>query len=270
MYRSSGFAPVPVLAVAALLALAGCDVPRFEGPQVQSPPPGFTLNAETSQDRRLFPDRPVTHHDAWVRAQWGDFSGIYINAHPGPTSAEEVEAAREAARSAGGIRYDQVRDFEPVERLTIDGREAMGWVETIRSEARGLEMVAYRAVIPYDTVTYAVEFISGDPTFKNRPDSLRTIVASFAVGRVRYNIPLILMGAGVLLFLVAQARSRARERRLRAQAMVLPRIERKNPEEGRDGAPDEAGPAGSGRPGGRPPTPPPGPGRGTGPRTDPS
>lgn len=229
----------PLVAAACLLLLSGCEVPRFQGPQIQSPPPGFTRNPDTSQDQRLFPDRPVTHHDAWVRAQWGDFSGIYINAHAGPTSMEAVEEARRAALETRPRRPDQERDFSPVERLTIDGRDAMGWSELVRSDTRGIEYVAYRAVVPYDTVSYTVEFVSGDPAFKSRPDSLRAIVATFAVGRVEYNIPLILLVAGALLLVVNRIRARSRERKLRHASMALPTIKR--PDEDGEGSDD--GPA---------------------------
>ncbi len=217
--------------VALLCALLACDMPRFEGAQIQGPPPGFTLQPDTYQDRRLLEDRPVVHHDAWVRAQWGEFSGIYINAHAGPTGIEEVEAAREASLARPPGRADQIREFGEVERLRIDDREAFGWPELVRSERRGVEYVAYRAVIPYDTLSYAVEFVSGDPAFKMRRDSLRTVVASFGIGRTEYNLPLLLLLAGILVLGVARWRSGLRERRRRSASVRLPRIPRPDADE---------------------------------------
>ncbi len=235
--------PLRVPSAASLVlvcALAACEMPRFEGPQIQGPPPGFTLQPDTRLDRVLLGDRPVIGHDTWVRAQWGEFSGIYINAHAGPTGIEEVEAAREAALDRPPARSDQVRDFGQVERLRIDGREAFGWPEIVRSDARGVKYVAYRAVVPYDTVSYAVEFVSGDPAFKMRPDSLRSVVASFAVGRTEYNLPLILVVAGILVFLLARWRPGLAERQRRSASVHLPKIPRPDAEEESGGAPPTA------------------------------
>jgi hypothetical protein len=233
-------AATPLLA--ALVLAAACDVPRFEGAQIQSPPPGFTLQPETTLERRIFPGRTVAGHQTWVRSHWGDFSGIYIQAHPGATPREEVESAWQASLASPGVRWDEEREVGALERLTIDGRDATGWLETVRGPAGGIAWISYRAVIPYDTVSYAVEFLSGDPAFTSHPDSLRTIVASFAVGRVRFNLPLILVAAGAVLFVLSQWRARSRERDLRARAMVLPRIERP------DRAGDVGDPASAARP----------------------
>jgi len=206
--------------------LAGCDVPAFEGPQVQSPPPGFTLNDETALEETLFPDRPLIYHDAWVQTGWGNFSGIYINGHPGVADREDVVAAQERIRRSRSTSGDWTHDFGAVEDVTVDGREAFGWSEMLHSPAEGIESVSYRMVVPYDTVTFTVEFISGDPSFKSRPDSLETVVASFAVGRVRPNLPLLLLGVGVLILLVARARTRTQEKAQRMAGTKLPRIER--------------------------------------------
>ena len=58
---------LPLLLMIALLAGA-CDVPRFQGPQVQAPPDGFLRKSDVAQDRRMFPNRPTIHFDAWVTA----------------------------------------------------------------------------------------------------------------------------------------------------------------------------------------------------------
>lgn len=239
----------PLLAVTLLLLpLAGCDPPNHPGPQIQEPPPGFTLNPETHLDRLVFPDGEVVHHDAWVAAGWGNFSGIYINGFSGTRGPADATAARDRAMGAPTDRPDQVREVGAMERLTIDDRAAFGWSEALRSQARGLEYVAYRAVVPYDTVTYTVEFISGDPTFKNRPDSVRAVVASFAIGRTKFNLPLILVGAGLTVFLLSQLRGRSVERARRHASINLPKIPKKDAE-GTPGAPAAASPKPSGAPG---------------------
>jgi hypothetical protein len=207
--------------VASVLLAGACDVPRFKGPQVQNPPPAFYMKREVTQERRMFPASPVVFHEAWVEASWGNFSGIYINGHPGHLGKDEVEAAhRQAMVDARGERVE----FGPLEALTVDGRTAWGWGETVRLEDGGLLYVIFRAAVPYDTVTYAVDFLTGDPGLKSRPDSLRTVVASFAVGRTRWNVPLLLLGAGVVLLLLNVARSRAADRAARARHVPLVKI----------------------------------------------
>lgn len=194
---------------ASVLLAGGCDVPKFQGPQIQNPPPTFSMNRDAVQDRRMFPGRAVVFHEGWVEASWGNFSGIYINGHPGNLGKVEVEAAqRQALAATEGQRVE----MGPLEALEVDGRTAWGWGETWRLDNNGLQYVVFRAAVPYDTVTYAVEFLTGDPGLKIRPDSLRTVVASFAIGRTTWNMPLILIGAGALLLLLNLARSRAKDR----------------------------------------------------------
>jgi len=215
------------LLVLPLMGVGGCRVPEFQGPQIQRPPPAFTLNSATYQDRRMFPDREIVHHDAWVEASWGNFSGIYINGHPGALTREDVEAARsESIRAAVG----RAAEFGEVEGITIDGREAWGWGESWRRDDGGLDFVVFRAAVPYDTLTYAIDFLTGDPGLKIRPDSLRTIVASFAVGRTTWSLPLLALGAGVFLLLVRVMRGRARARREATRRMTLIRVPKKPPD----------------------------------------
>lgn len=211
-----------LLAVSALAA--ACDVPNFQGPQIQSPPPAFTMNREATEERPMFPDRAVVYHDAWVEASWGNFSGIYINGHPGVLGSAEVDAARSShvAATAG-----QRVQFGELESLQVDGRTAWGWGETWTLANGGLQYVVFRAAVPYDTITYAVDFITGEPGLKARPDSLRTIVASFAVGKTTLNWPVILIVSGVVLFLANLWRRRAQERAARHRHVPLATIPKK-------------------------------------------
>ncbi len=152
----------------------------------------------------MFPDREVAYHDAWVEASWGNFSGIYINGHPGVLGSGQVEAQ-------------------------VDGRTGWGWTEHWRMENGGLAYVAFRAAVPYDTITYAIDFLTGEPGLKARPDSLRAVVASFAVGETKPNLPLIaLLASGGLLFLhVLRRRQRARVEAMRKMTLItMPREEK--------------------------------------------
>lgn len=207
--------------VASVLLLGACDVPKFQGPQIQNPPPAFYMNRDVTQARRMFPDHAVIFHEAWVETSWGNFSGIYINGHPGNLDKAAVEAALDKAKSdAAGERVE----FGPLESLEIDGRTAWGWSEVWRLDDGIIRYGAFRAAVPYDTVTYAVDLLTGDPGIRNRPDSMRTVVAQFAVGRTRWNMPLLLIGGGALLLLLNLWRTKVRKRAARARHIPLVKI----------------------------------------------
>lgn len=215
----------------ALLVTTGCSVPRFEGPEVQSPPAGFFQQPGTSQAYRMFPDREVTFHTAWVHTDMSGVSTIFIDGYQGSSTQDDVLAAVEVIRARAG---DPDTRFGGIEALTIDGREAWGWEERVESVERGLVDVAYRAVIPYDTMTYTVEFVSGEPSLKlAAPDTLRAIVGSFAVGRTTWNLPLIAVGIGLLLFAVNFTinRRKARLEQLRSINLVQVKKDEEQDEE---------------------------------------
>ena len=238
---------------ATLVALSACDMPRFQGPQIQSPPSNFIIRQDNVQGRRMFPDRESSFHTAWVHTDVGGTSVIHIDGHSGTSTLEDVMAARE-----GVIAWETDPDAinDPIEAITVDGRSGWGWYQRVQSERRGLVQVTYRAVVPYDTFTYAIEFVSGEPTLKgSAPDTLRAIVSSFAVGRTTLDIPKIAIGAGALLLLVAFLRGRARERNDRLRSINLVKVERKEEEEPESGDDAGAATAGTGapsRPGGPP------------------
>ncbi|MDX1646192.1 MAG: hypothetical protein R3304_03515 [Longimicrobiales bacterium] len=201
--------PTPLLV--ALTLASACDVPRFEGPQIQDPPTGFTLQPERALPPRTFPERDVLFHTAWGHTGLSGSSVIHVDGHPGAMSRGEVMEAREDAIATA---EDPDAVFDPVEALRIDGREAWGWYERVESPRRGLVEVAYRAVVPYDTLTYAIEVRSGEPTLKGAaPDTLRSVVSTFGVGRTTYNVPVILVALGAVLFVVGALRTRARAAR---------------------------------------------------------
>ena len=184
-----------VLLSIAVLASA-CDVPRFKGPQVQAPPEGFLRKSDVWQDRRMFPDRPTIHFDAWIQTGWGEFTGIYINGHDGTTTLEKVVEARAWAMENPP---DHPMAYGDIETVIIDGRTGWAWMEMWRDN--GLHEVRYHVAVPYDTITYTVDFTTGDPMFKIRPDTIRTIVSSFAVGRTEWHWRLLALSTvfGVLV-----------------------------------------------------------------------
>ena len=53
--KTFGIAALVIVALM-VLATSGCDVPDVEGPQIQTRPPGFTMNPDTYLERRMFPD----------------------------------------------------------------------------------------------------------------------------------------------------------------------------------------------------------------------
>ena len=236
---ASRFGTLVILAA----ATASCEVPNFRGPQIQSPPRGFLLTPESPLERRMFQHHDVVFQSTWVESVT-DFSTIHVNGHPGMLGLEEVMAAQDTARRYAG---DPAVIFGGVEPLTVDGREAWGWEERLQTPERGLVWVAYRAAVPYDSVTYAIEFYSGDPRFKNAaPDTLKAVIATFAIGETRVSVPLVALVAGALLVVVAGVRSRARAREARLQSIHLVRIEKK-PEDGEGVGAAAASPPGAPR-----------------------
>jgi hypothetical protein len=180
-----------------MLVASACEVPAYPGAQLQAPPAGFRIDNDAFHPRRMLPDRDVVQHSAWIGPSATAFSGIYINGHPGTVSLDDVAAAQEDARVVSGERGM----FSEIERITIDGRPAWGWFETRHVPELGSDWVAYRTVVAYDTISYAIEFHSSDPAVRAAaPDTLRAVVATFAIGRTELNWRGIV---GILFLLVA-------------------------------------------------------------------
>ena len=208
--------------------LSACQMPRFEGPDIQNPPMGFLRQNESYQGRRMFPEREVTFHTAWVHTDMNGVSVIYVNGHRGALTLEDAVAAQ---RGVWDATMDPDTHFEDLQAITIDGRSGWGWYEHVSSERRGLVDVAYRAIVPYDTVTFAIEFVSGEPAYKQfAPDTLQTVVSSFGIGRTEWNLPLIAILTGGILLMVNVLRTRARERATRLRSINFVKIEKKEEE----------------------------------------
>lgn len=196
----------PVLIAIGLgLGLVCCSRPRFEGPQIQNPPPGFGFDANATQGHNVFMNRRPARQMAWWKGVRDDepHSDIFITEYTGRSSREEIAAAREAQAA----RYSSYTDYGELAPITVDEHSAWAWVETPRY--RGAHSMEYKAVIPYDNATYAVEFYSNDPEWMD-PGRMQAVVATFAIGRTRISWPLVVIfavvGVGVAVFVRRTAR----------------------------------------------------------------
>lgn len=213
----------------AVLATSACEMPRFEGPQVQAPPAGFFIQDGTSASHSLLPHMRPSFHTAWVHTDLSGVSTIFIDGYSGKATIDDAMAAVEIMRAEA---RDPDTHFGGIEALTIDGRPAWGWSERVESVQRGLVEVSYRAMIPYDTITYTVEFTSGEPSIKlAAPDTLRATVASFAVGKTTWNFPMIAVALGVFLLLGNFWRGRGRARSAQLRTITLVQVPRPDEEE---------------------------------------
>ncbi len=100
---------------------------------------------------------------------------------------------------------------------------------------RGLDWIAFHVVVPYDTITYAVELNSDNPYFKRVPDTLVTIAHSFAIGEVTWNIPLMVFVGLCVVLLISFLRKRAERRQERLQSIRLVKFKKEDDEENDEG-----------------------------------
>jgi hypothetical protein len=223
----------------ALIVLAGCELPNFKGPQIQDPPQGFLKQPDVYMQRRMFPELEVVHHDGWVSTAFGHVSKIVINGHPGVLTRADVASAQDGARAAAVHPVT----FGSIMQYTIDDRPAWGWSDRLETPEKGLEWIAFHVIIPYDTITYAIDLDSGDPYFKGVPDTLVTIAHTFAVGKTTWNIPVLVFLGLAVVFLVSFLRKRAERRQERLQSIHFVKIEKEDKkekeEEGESDAPKE-------------------------------
>ena len=206
--RRRGWQAVAIVMLVCASAPA-CSAPALEGYQVQAVPERFMFDANASKGRRVFPERVILSEGAW----WGDVrsdepqSDIFITRYVGNATLLESEAARNVQADRYGnpasIDYDQVA------RVTIDGRAAFVWMETRYDEHGAVRSLDYKAVVPYDTVTYAVEF-STSATHRLHPDSLTSVVHSWGIAETEiywnaiFGVCAVL--AGILLYLMGRTR----------------------------------------------------------------
>jgi hypothetical protein len=198
-----------ILGAATLLLTTACSRPRFEGPQVQSPPPRFQFDPNSSQARNVFGERLKVRQVAWWRFGKNDTgSTIFITTYHGPSTRDAAQSALDTAEEKWGR---PTHEYGGLELLRIDDQTAWGWLETSTRSNGALRGVDYTAVIPYDSVTYVVEF-STDEEELLLPDSLRAIVRTFAVGRTEIDAGgMALAGvAALVLLLVIGGRLKAK------------------------------------------------------------
>jgi hypothetical protein len=209
-----------------VLALISCDMPTFEGPQLQAPPQGFLMVQGSYPTRQLVSGHTPVFRRAWVESGV-DASAIFIDGYPAVLGYEDALAARDSSRR---YAHDAETSFGDVEPIRVDGRDGWGWHERVETPTRGLVWVAYRALIPYDSITYAIEFSSGSPKYKvGAPEALKTVISTFGIGRTTYNVPLIALLVGGLLFVIAFLRSKAQARAQRLRSINLVKIPKKQP-----------------------------------------
>lgn len=202
--RGGGRGQVLTALVLALAGTTGCAKPSVPGYQLRAVPAGFLYTANADFGVNPFPDRTPLSHGAWL----GDAesvqpqSEIFITRYRGVVTPAEAGAAREAQASRYG--HPASIDYGAVTPVTIDGRPAVAWLETRYDEHHAVRSLKYSAVIPYDSVSYAVEFDTAAPD-RLQPDSLIQVVHSFGRGQTTdlwgpIKLALLLVvGLGVLL-----------------------------------------------------------------------
>jgi hypothetical protein len=176
---------------------AACVAPAVPGYQLRDVPPGFLFTANANTGVSAFPDRDVLGRGVWL----GDIetfepqSEIYITRYSGNITSDEAEAARDV--QAGRYGNPSSIDYGRVATVMIDERAAFAWMETRYDEHDAVRSLAYTAVIPYDTVTYVVEFNTAR-AHRLHPDSVTRIVHSWGRGETEVRWGTILFAVAVL------------------------------------------------------------------------
>ena len=140
---------------------------------IPNPPSGFGYDPNAYAARVVFPDRTKVSQRAYATLT-EPYNSIYITEFEGTSTKEDAERARAALAE----RYDY-SDYGPLETLTIDGRESWGWLESSYYEGK-LSSLEFKAVVPYENVTYTVEFDTNEPDEMNA-DYLREVVSTFII-----------------------------------------------------------------------------------------
>ncbi len=107
----------------------------------------------------MFPEREQVRQGTGWKGTDDPHSSSFITVHEGTTGREEVQAARDFRESEYGRAANS---YGNLEELEIDGCTAWGWTE-LRVYRNKISSREIKVVVPYDTVTFAVEFYSNDP-----------------------------------------------------------------------------------------------------------
>ena len=141
-------------------------------------PRDFMFAREASKDRQVLPHREMISQSAW----YGDLSGyeprseVFMTLYRGAAEVEEAEAARD--EQAGRYGNPESIDYGEVSWVNIAGQVSWAWLETRYDERGEVRSLDYKAVVPFDSVTWVLEF---GTNARNRlhPDSLIGVVHSF-------------------------------------------------------------------------------------------
>ncbi len=164
------------IAILLLLCLLGCSTPRLDGPNISKPPEGFMFDANASSARTVFPEEYIKRQFGWAKPSEENYCSIMMTEFSGSVTRTDVQAAKDYLEK----RYNVPQEYSALEVVTIDKREAWGWLETqyYKGELTSLE---YVAVISYEDCCYSIGFYAKDPAFRDL-EILREIVCSFRKG----------------------------------------------------------------------------------------
>jgi hypothetical protein len=152
-----------------------CSQPLRDGPRLHEVPAGFVFDANAYQARSVLVGVDKAEEAAWFRVSLDDeSSSIFITRYEVVLASGEVGTAYQAYVD----RYP-APGYTVLEEIEIDGRPAWGFAELqwLKDE---LCAVSYRAIIPYETETFAVEFFSDMEEWLD-PVAQREVVCQFEV-----------------------------------------------------------------------------------------
>lgn len=168
---------VPILIAAVAIVVPACGPTYREGPNVAGVPEGFRYDANMTSGRPVLPNRTQVGQSGWMTFS-EQHSSILFTQYQGVADEAEVRAVLDDYAR----RYTHQK-YGAVESITIDKRPAWGWYSEQHLKGR-LASLEYTAVIPYDDVTWAVEFYASDPRHRD-PELLKKLVSSFHYHRAR-------------------------------------------------------------------------------------
>lgn len=164
------------IALAVLLTtILGCGRPLRDGPRLREVPEGFIYDANASQARSVILDVEKAEEGAWFRMTTMDeSSSIFITRYEVPMGPDDIHSAYRAY-----VQRYPAQGYTDLEQLQIDDRPAWAFSETQWLNGK-ICAVSYRAIIPYESETFAVEFFSDMPQWLDA-EMQRDVVSKFEV-----------------------------------------------------------------------------------------
>jgi len=170
-----------LVTAAALLGLSngGCSGIDRPGPNVEDVPEGFFFDANASAARKVLEVEPLDQSGWFAHNANDDHSSIMITTYQGQIDEDTIRAARDTHAQRWGRKSRSVNgsDYGSVEEIEIDGQRAWAW-EIVQYYKGDLCSIEWTAVVPYEDVTYAVEFFAGMENHMS-PELIRKTVYSF-------------------------------------------------------------------------------------------